>query len=60
MPQTATANSAIHKTKRDAAVYLGVSVRTLDRLDIPRVKIRGRVMYRNDTLDAWSKAQESK
>ncbi len=58
MPNTATAERPIHKSKREAAEYLGVSVRTLDRLPIPRVKIRGSVKYRIETLDAWSRANE--
>lgn len=58
MPATSQASEAIHKTKPEAARYLHISERTLDRLDIPRVKLRGKVLYRTETLDAWSKAQE--
>ena len=57
MPATAQLEP-IHKTKAEAASYLRVSQRTLDRLPIPRVKIRGKVLYRRDTLDSWSKSQE--
>lgn len=58
MPATATAIEPIHLTKREAAERLRIGVRTLDRLSIPRVKLRGKVLYRRDTLDAWSKANE--
>lgn len=60
MPATASPAEGIHKTKSEAARYLHISERTLDRLDIPRVKIRGKVLFRTETLDAWSKAQEAK
>ncbi|BBO31947.1 helix-turn-helix domain-containing protein [Lacipirellula parvula] len=56
---TLSAPSSVHLTKQEAADFLNVSLRTLDRLDIAKVKIRGRVLYRRDTLDAWSKSQES-
>jgi hypothetical protein len=49
----------IHLTKREAAQFLHISERTLDRLSVPRLRLRGRVMFRRDTLDQWSKSQES-
>lgn len=45
--------------KPEAAEYLRISVRTLDRLDIPRVKIRGTVLYRRKALDMWAESQEA-
>ena len=33
-------------SRREAAVFLGVCLTTLDRLDIPRTRIRHRVMYK--------------
>jgi hypothetical protein len=59
MPATAAVERPLHLNKREAAEFLGVSVRTLDRLPIARVKIRGSIKYRRDTLDAWSKANEA-
>ena len=61
MSATATAPDPLHLNKRDAAQRLGISVRSLDRIDdLPRVKIRGKVLFRRDTLDAWSREHESK
>jgi len=40
-------------SRKKAAEFLGVCLTTLDRLDIPRTKIRHKVMYRRDLLDRW-------
>jgi len=40
-------------SRKKAAAFLGICLTTLDRLDIPRTKIRHRVMYRRDVLDKW-------
>jgi excisionase family DNA binding protein len=44
-------------SRREAAVYLGVSVRTLERwtsdLGMPARKVGGRWLYRRSELDAW-------
>ena len=40
-------------SRKKAAAFLGVCLTTLDRLDIPRTRIRHRVMYRRDVLDRW-------
>jgi hypothetical protein len=39
--------------RKTAAIYLHICKTTLDRLDIPRTKIRRRVLYRKDILDKW-------
>ncbi|MDR0473840.1 MAG: DNA-binding protein [Treponema sp.] len=44
-------------SRKKAAVFLGVCLTTLDRLDIPRTKIRHKVMYRRDVLDKWIVSQ---
>jgi hypothetical protein len=49
---TTAANIEILSRKK-AAAFLGICLTTLDRLDIPRTKIRHRVMYRRDVLDRW-------
>jgi hypothetical protein len=36
-----------------AATYLGVCKQTLDRLNIPRTKLRRRVLYRQSILNQW-------
>jgi hypothetical protein len=40
-------------SRRQAAEFLGICKTTLDRLDIPRTKIRRRVMYQRDILERW-------
>jgi hypothetical protein len=45
-------------TKQEAADFLRVSVRTLDRLPIPRVRVRNAVRYRQTTLDEFSRTNE--
>jgi hypothetical protein len=55
----ATANIEI-MSRKQAAAFLGVCKATLDRLDIPRTKIRHRVMYRRDVLELWAIHQTEK
>jgi hypothetical protein len=40
-------------SRKQAAVYLGVCLTTLDRLDITKTRIRHRVMYRIEYLEKW-------
>ena len=40
-------------SRREAAVVLGICRATLDRLDIPRTRIRHRVMYKRDVITRW-------
>ena len=40
-------------SRRQAAEFLGICRTTLDRLDIPRTKIRRRVMYKRTVLERW-------
>ena len=40
-------------SRREAAAVLGICKATLDRLDIPRTKIRHRVMYKRDVINKW-------
>ena len=40
-------------SRRQAAEFLGICRTTLDRLDIPRTKIRRRVMYKRMVLEKW-------
>jgi hypothetical protein len=47
--------------RKQAAEYLGrICLTTLDRLNLPRVKVLRRVFYRRSTLDAWLSTQERK
>jgi predicted DNA-binding transcriptional regulator AlpA len=43
--------------RREAAEYLGICVTTLDRLDIPRSRMRHRVAYRREELKKWFENQ---
>ncbi len=47
-----TANIEVLSRKK-AAAFLGVCLTTLDRLNIPRTRVRHRVLYRRDVLDRW-------
>ena len=57
--QTAPAVSP-YKTKSEAADYIRCSVRTLDRLDLPRIKRGGRILFHIKSLDAAMLALETK
>jgi len=47
-------------SRKKAAAFLGICLTTLDRLNIPKTKIRHRVMYRRDLLDKWLVEQTEK
>jgi len=47
-------------SRREAAAYLGICLTTLDRLDIPRTRVRHRVMYKRDVLNNWVDEQTEK
>ena len=40
-------------SRKEAAAFLGICLTTLDRLDIPRTRIRHRVMFKRDVLNKW-------
>jgi len=40
-------------SRKKAAAFLGICLTTLDRLDIPKTKIRHRVLYKHDVLIKW-------
>jgi hypothetical protein len=40
-------------SRKQAAKFLGICLTTLDRLDIPRTRIRHRVMYKLGVLSKW-------
>jgi hypothetical protein len=40
-------------SRREAAKFLGICLTTLDRLDIPKTRIRHRVMFKLDVLNKW-------
>jgi len=40
-------------SRREAAAFLGVCTTTLDRLDIQRIRVRHRVMFKREVLKKW-------
>jgi len=44
-------------SRKQTATYLGICLTTLDRLDIPRTRIRHRVMFKRDVLKKWLDGQ---
>ena len=40
-------------SRKQAAKFLGICLTTLDRLEIPRTKVRHRVMYKREVLNKW-------
>jgi hypothetical protein len=40
-------------SRKQAAEFLGVCKTTLDRLDIPKTKLRRRVLYQQTVLEKW-------
>jgi predicted DNA-binding transcriptional regulator AlpA len=52
-----TTNTPDVLTRKQAAQYLSISRGTLDKLDIPRVQIRRRAVYRKADIDQWLESQ---
>jgi len=40
-------------SRKKAAEFLGGCLTTLDRLDIPRTRVRHRVMFKREVLNKW-------
>ena len=40
-------------SRNETAKMLGICLTTLDRLDIPRTRVRHRVMFKRDVLNKW-------
>jgi len=47
-------------SRKEAAAYIGVCKSTLDRLAIPKIQIRHRVLFRKDAIDKWLLLQQAK
>jgi len=41
--------------RSESAKYLGVGLNTLNLLDIPKTRIRKRILYQRDVLEKWVK-----
>jgi hypothetical protein len=46
-------------SRKNAAKYLGICLNTLDNLDIPRIRIGVRVVYRRATLEKFLEEGEA-
>jgi len=40
-------------SRKETAKLLGICLTTLDRLDIPRTRVRHRVMFKRDVIGKW-------
>ena len=40
-------------SRKQAAAFLGLCLTTLDRLNVPRIKVRKRVLYKRAELEKW-------
>ena len=40
-------------SRREAAAVLGICLTTLDRLDIPRTRVRHRIMFKREVITKW-------
>ena len=47
-------------SRKEAAAYLCIGKSTLDKLDIPKIKIRRRVLFKKDAVDKWLSQQGKK
>jgi hypothetical protein len=46
--------------RSEAARFLGIGLNTLGNLNIPKTRIRRRVLYRRDILEKWVKENTEK
>jgi hypothetical protein len=46
--------------RSEAAMFLGIGLNTLGGLNIPKTRIRRRVLYRRDILEKWVKEHTEK
>ena len=44
-------------SRKQAAEYLTINKGTLDKLDIPKIQIRRRVVYKKTDIEAWLDSQ---
>ena len=58
-PQATATPASPYLTKREAAAYLRRSVRSIDRMHLPRIKEGGIVLFHRQSLDEAMKAKEA-
>jgi len=57
---TTTANKTSDVlSRKEAAAYLTITRGTLDKLDIPKIQIRRRIVYKRADIDAWLESQKN-
>jgi len=47
-------------SRAQAAAYIGICTTTLDTWNIPKIKIRRRVLFQKETIDKWLSQNQSK
>jgi hypothetical protein len=46
-------------TRREAADYLRVCLSSFDKLGVPRIQVRRKMLFRRETLDKWLAENEA-
>jgi len=46
-------------SRKEAAAYISVCKGTLDKLDIPKIQIRRRVVYKKADIEEWLDSQKN-
>jgi hypothetical protein len=47
-------------SRSQTAAYIGIGLSTLDRLNIPKIQIRKRVLFKKEAVDKWLLSQQTK
>ncbi len=47
-------------SRAEAAAYIGIGKSTLDKLDIPKIQIRKRILFKKEAIDKWLSSQQTK
>jgi excisionase family DNA binding protein len=47
-------------SRAEAAAYIGIGKSTLDRLAIPKIQIRKRILFRKEAIDQFLLSQQTK
>jgi excisionase family DNA binding protein len=46
-------------SRNEAAAYIGIGKSTLDRLDLPKIQIRRRILFKKESIDKWLLVQQN-
>ena len=47
-------------SRAEAAAYIGIGKSTLDKLDIPKIQIRKRILFKKEAIDKWLLSLQTK